>query len=74
MALHPDAFCATTPTDDQMDTVNRVCKTLATCTRSLEQELPDGPDKTYVIRMMRTVAMWSTTAILRNPDGSSRME
>jgi hypothetical protein len=38
----------------------------------LDAELPDGPDKTYAIRSLRTVAMWVNVSITRNPDGSPR--
>lgn len=39
---------------------------------TLELELPDGPDKTFILRKLRTVAMWANVAITRNSDGSPR--
>ena len=38
----------------------------------LEAELPDGPDKTFVIRAHRSTAMWAKVAITRLPDGTPR--
>jgi len=34
--------------------------------------LPDGPDKTFIIRAHRANAMWSNVAITRQADGSPR--
>jgi hypothetical protein len=38
----------------------------------LEAVLPDGPDKTYVIRAHRSNAMWANVSITRMPDGTPR--
>ena len=38
----------------------------------LEALLPDGPDKTFVIRNHRSNAMWANVAITRLPDGTPR--
>ena len=38
----------------------------------LESELPEGPDKTFVIRNHRSNAMWANVAITRLPDGTPR--
>jgi hypothetical protein len=37
----------------------------------LDAELPDGPDKTFVIRAHRSNAMWANVAITRLPDGDA---
>jgi hypothetical protein len=34
--------------------------------------IPDGPDKTYLVRKLRECAMWANIAITRQPDGSPR--
>lgn len=39
----------------------------------LEQCLPDGPDKTFIIRNHRSNAMWTNVAITRLPDGTPRI-
>jgi hypothetical protein len=38
----------------------------------LEEELPDGPDKTYILRRVRETAMWVNVAVTRLPDGTPR--
>ena len=38
----------------------------------LERELPEGPDKTYLIRKLREVAMWAIVCVTRLPDGTPR--
>jgi hypothetical protein len=38
----------------------------------LDAELPDGPDKTFVVRNHRSNAMWANVSITRLPDGTPR--
>ena len=38
----------------------------------LDAELPDGPDKTYILRRDRSNAMWANVAVTRLPDGAPR--
>jgi hypothetical protein len=38
----------------------------------LEQMLPEGPDKTFVMRAHRSNAMWAIVALTRHPDGTPR--
>lgn len=38
----------------------------------LEAVLPDGPDKNFVIRRLRDIAMWANVAITRHSDGVPR--
>lgn len=40
--------------------------------RALDALVPEGPDKTYIMRKLREVAMWVNIAITRLPDGSPR--
>jgi len=70
--LHPTTFEYLKPTDDQivqMAVVRAAAKTYADV---LDQMLPDGPDKTFVIRAHRSNAMWANVAITRQPDGAPR--
>jgi hypothetical protein len=60
------------PTDAQLDCMARVRAAAKAFSDVLEQELPDGPDKTWVIRNHRTTAMWANVAITRHQDGSPR--
>jgi len=38
----------------------------------LEHGLPDGPDKTYILRKVREIAMWANVCVTREADGSPR--
>jgi hypothetical protein len=38
----------------------------------LDQMLPEGPDKTFVMRAHRSNTMWANVAITRLPDGTPR--
>jgi hypothetical protein len=40
----------------------------------LADMLPDGPDKTHIMRELRTVAMWVNVCITRHADGSPRQD
>ena len=40
----------------------------------LDQRVPEGPDKTYLLRKLREVAMWANVAITQNSDGSPRAD
>ena len=41
---------------------------------ALVELLPDGPDKTWVIRNHRTTAMWANVAVSRNGEGTPRRD
>jgi hypothetical protein len=70
--LDPTTFDYLQPTDaqkSQMFTVREAAKAFSAV---LEATLPDGPDKTFVLRNHRTTAMWANVAITRQPDGAPR--
>ena len=60
------------PTDSQMNAMEVVRAAAADYEANLTDNIPDGPDKTYLLRKLREVAMWANIAITRNPDGSPR--
>lgn len=70
--LHSSTFEYLKPTEDQIVTMAEVRAHTANYARALESLLPDGPDKTYILRQLREVGMWANVAITRNPDGSPR--
>ena len=70
--MHSSTFEYVKPTDDQLETMGRVRKAAAEFAEVINAELPDGPDKTYILRHLRTTAMWCNVAITRQPDGSPR--
>lgn len=72
MSLHNSTFLYLKPTDKQMGTMDFVREAYDNFAKVLQQNLPDGADKTHVLRLIRTAAMWSHVAITRNQDGSPR--
>ena len=70
--MHEMTFAYLNPTDDQkraMEVVRSAAKQYA---ETLVRNIPEGPDKTYLLRKHREVAMWANIAITRQPDGSPR--
>lgn len=72
MALHQTTFQYLKPTDAQVAQMTVVREAAAAFCAVLEASLPDGPDKTFVIRAHRSNAMWANVAITREADGSPR--
>jgi hypothetical protein len=72
MTLHPSTFEYLKPTDDQIGTMSRLRQAAKDYCEILEQELPDGPDKTFIIRAHRANAMWVNVAVTRQADGTPR--
>lgn len=74
MGLNPTSFEYLRPTDMQMAQMSIVRNATADFSLILEQNVPDGPDKTYLIRKLREVGMWANVAITRLPDGTPRTD
>lgn len=74
MTLHSSAFEHLLPTPEQQLAMDVARSAAAKYANVLEQLLPDGADKTYVLRKVRETAMWANVAILRHADGSPRRE
>lgn len=70
--MHPSTFEYLKPTDQQMETMSTVRKAAKEFCDILEANLPDGPDKTFLIRQHRQTAMWANIAITRQADGAPR--
>lgn len=60
------------PTEEQIDQMQIVHSAAGVFFKLLEQNLPEGPDKTFTIRSLRTTVMWAIVAITRLPDGTPR--
>jgi len=61
------------PSGEQLARMQRVRTAAQIFSRVIEQEVPEGPDKTYTLRKLREVAMWANVAITRHADGSPRI-
>lgn len=70
--MHPTTYEFLKPTDDQIERMARVRAAAKVYGDILAAELPDGPDKTFVIRGHRSNAMWANVAITRTADGTPR--
>lgn len=74
MALDQSAFAYLKPTDRQMGDMGDARIAFAELAQKLSILLPDGPDKTHVLRVLRDAAMWANVAITRHADGAPRVE
>lgn len=72
MALHKDTFGYLQPTGGQVRVMEDLRHRAFVYATALDAALVDGPDKTYLLRKLREVAMWANIAITRNADGSPR--
>lgn len=72
MTLHIETFGYLSPTDEQKEAMTVARSAAADYAYTLEKLVPEGPDKTYLMRKLREVAMWANVAITRNADGSPR--
>lgn len=72
--MHPSTYEYLNPTDAQKERMARVRAAAKAYNDVLDAELPDGPDKTFVIRNHRSNAMWANVAVTRLPDGTPRKD
>lgn len=70
--MHPATFDYLKPTEEQIETMDRLRAAAKLYCDALERWLPDGPDKTFIIRQHRSTAMWANIAVTRQPDGAPR--
>ena len=70
--MHPSTFNYLKPTDEQFATMEHLRLRFQQFADDISPMIPDGPDKTYLLRQLRDVAMWANTAVTRQPDGSPR--
>lgn len=70
--MHESTFQYLAPTPPQIDTMAKARDAASAYAREIDVLVPDGPDKTYLLRKMREVAMWVNIAITRQADGSPR--
>jgi hypothetical protein len=72
--MHSTTYEYLTPTMTQISIMNDLRQAAKAYGDVLEQTLPEGPDKTYIIRRHRETAMWVNVCVTRNADGSPRAE
>jgi hypothetical protein len=72
MTLHPTTFNYLQPTEEQIRTMSILQEAAKTYAAMLDANLPDNPDKTYLMRKLREVAMWANVCVTRHSDGAPR--
>lgn len=72
MPLHPSTFGYLKPTDDQMQAMSLAREASKEYADTLDALLPDGPDKTFILRAHRANAMWVNVCLTREADGAPR--
>ena len=72
MSLHPSTFEYLMPTTDQTHDMNAARMAAKDYAQAIETLVPEGPDQTYCLRLLRSLAMWVNVAISRHPDGAPR--
>lgn len=70
--MHSSTFDYLKPTDEQTAMMGDCRAKAKEYADFLEATLPNGPDKSYCFRILRTCAMWVNVAITRQPDGAPR--
>jgi hypothetical protein len=70
--MDPTTFFYLSPTDEQAEKMGDVREAFAELAAKLDTVIPEGADKTYLLRKLREVAMWANTAITREADGTPR--
>lgn len=70
--MHQTTFEYLKPTDDQLQSMAECRQKAGEYADLITKLIPDSPDKTYLLRKFREVAMWVNIAITRHPDGSPR--
>ena len=74
MTLHGSTFEYLKPTDAQLAIMAKARSATAEYASLLDGLLPDGPDKTYILRRVRETAMWINVSITRQADGTPRTD
>ena len=72
--LHGSTFDYLQPTPMQIEEMGRLRKATREYAAWLGMLLPDGPDKTYILRKVREIGMWANVCVTRHADGSPRDE
>lgn len=70
--MHPSTFEYLKPTNQQIATMSFCRYAARDYADVLNMHLPEGPDKTYIMRKLREISMWANVAITRLPDGTPR--
>lgn len=71
--MHSSTYEFLKPTDEQIAVMAKLREAARVYGLALEDQLPEGPDKDFIIRSHRANAMWANVSITRLPDGTPRI-
>ena len=72
--MHVSTFEYLNPTDQQKKDMQFMRERALEYGAAINTYVPEGPDKTYIVRKLREVAMWVNIAITRLPNGQPRID
>ena len=72
MPLDPSTFEYLKPSDTEMEAMAQAREAAKTYASVVDRFVHEGPDKTYILRELRTLAMWVNVAITRDQNGRPR--
>lgn len=72
MSLHSSTFEYLKPSDEQMETMSAMREASKEYAMRIDALVPDGADKTYILRKVRELSMWVNVAITREANGEPR--
>ncbi len=72
--MHKSTFEYLKPSESQIALMGDARAAAYGYARAIAAIVPDGPDKTYIFRKLREVAMWVNVAITRQADGTPRVD
>jgi hypothetical protein len=72
MSLHHTTYEYLKPTEQQMRVMEALRAAAKQYSDALDALLPEGADKTFVLRAHRANAMWANVSVMRYADGRPR--
>ena len=72
MSLHPETFDFLAPTEAQIETMAKLRAAFSNLAHEVDDTVRPGEDKQYILRLIRTAAVWTNIAITRDSDGAPR--
>tara|TARA_R110000868_G_scaffold215388_1_gene465478 strand:+ start:405 stop:620 length:216 start_codon:yes stop_codon:yes gene_type:complete len=70
--MHHSTFEYLAPTEAQKAAMQELRIAAKNYEAAINIFVPEGPDKTYLVRKLREVAMWANVSVTRNSDGTPR--
>ena len=74
MSLHESTFEYLKPTDEQLSIMSAARFFTKNYANDIASLLPEGADKTYILRKIREIGMWINVSITREADGTPRSD